>query len=271
MINSTKKKLLVATELVLTSFVIAFILFYFGGVVLFLAGILICVILIRTGIISQRQMGLRTDNLLKTLPIYLLLYVITVVGAYIVKISGVSFDKEIVEFRMMWLVFLSSVAQELYYRGYLPIRIKVFTQSKFKVALIISILFGMVHVLLMPIIGYNYNFGTAQKRAVKWGKKMIIAIGIKFESGEIILISRVLNEEGSDRRMDWIPEAIPNEVFGSLFFPGRYVGNLRFLGRPAVRDHAVGKFRISVGISSKDNKSDRDLAAQICSNIWVNS
>ncbi len=157
MINSTKKKLLVATELVLTSFVIAFILFYFGGVVLFLAGILICVILIRTGIISQRQMGLRTDNLLKTLPIYLLLYVITVVGAYIVKISGVSFDKEIVEFRMMWLVFLSSVAQELYYRGYLPIRIKVFTQSKFKVALIISILFGMVHVLLMPIIGYNYN------------------------------------------------------------------------------------------------------------------
>ncbi len=114
-------------------------------------------------------------------------------------------------------------------------------------------------------------FGTAQKRAVKWGKKMIIAIGIKFESGEIILISRVLNEEGSDRRMDWIPEAIPNEVFGSLFFPGRYVGNLRFLGRPAVRDHAVGKFRISVGISSKDNKSDRDLAAQICSNIWVNS
>jgi hypothetical protein len=157
MVNSTKAKLLVILELVLTPFIVALILHYFDGVVLFSIGLFIFFILIRTGIITKKQMGLRIDNLLKTLPIYLLFYGITVACAYIVKISGIPFDKEVMEYRMMWLVFLSAVVQEIYYRGYLSFRLRAFTQNKLMIALIISMLFSMSHVILMPIIGYNWN------------------------------------------------------------------------------------------------------------------
>ncbi len=100
-------------------------------------------------LMNLRIYGFRTDNLKKSFPIYLLLFVSFFPFLLVLKF----YSRELVElynrtYPFIYLSVLGSIAQELFFRGWLMQFLKKRMQNPIKIILINSALFALMHVVI---------------------------------------------------------------------------------------------------------------------------